>query len=204
MTILTASDLACWRGQRLVFRGVNLALSAGASLHVTGTNGCGKSSLLRLVAGLVPPLRGHVSLHGQPLCADHLHYIGHLDALKPTLTLTETLALWATLLGANPTTTTLVEVLRKFNLHTLQHQPVKLLSAGQRRRLILCRLLLAPRPIWLLDEPLNALDQPSQDILHTLVAEHRRSGGIILAASHEALPWPDLQLLDLQQYAVAA
>ncbi len=183
---LVAADLACIRGGRQVFSGLGFAASAGEALLVTGPNGAGKSSLLRLAAGLLRAAGGRLALDGgdpELTIGEQAHYLGHQDALKPSLTVTENLGFWASYLGgggAGP----LDAALNAVGLDTLARLPAAYLSAGQRRRLSLARLLAVARPIWLLDEPTSALDDAAQAMLADLMRAHLAGGGLILAATH--------------------
>ena len=186
MLRLTASELSCIRGSRSVFNGLNLQLSAGEALALVGPNGSGKSSLLRLVAGLLRPSAGRIELAGgaaERTIAEQAHYLGHLDALKPSLTVTENLHFWASYLGDGTPAPALAAV----GLGDLADLPAAYLSAGQRRRLSLARLIAVPRPIWLLDEPTSALDSAGQERLVDLMRRHLAGGGLIMAATHGPL-----------------
>jgi heme exporter protein A len=181
---LAASALACRRGGRLVFDGLDLALSPGEALVLRGPNGSGKSSLLRLLAGLLRPEAGRIAWAGQPIGADHrarLHFIAHGDALKPALTTRETLELAAALAGGPSSVGPALEALA---LTPLAEVPTRFLSAGQRRRAALARLLASPRPLWLLDEPGVGLDRASRDRLEAAIDRHRADGGIVVVATH--------------------
>jgi heme exporter protein A len=183
---LVASDLACVRGGREVFTGLDFALSAGEALIVTGRNGAGKSSLLRMLAGLVRIAGGRLALEGgdpELSIPEQAHYLGHQDALKPSLSVQENLHFWARYLGD----VRLVEALIAVGLDSLSDLPAGYLSAGQRRRLSLARLLSVRRPIWLLDEPTSALDAASQVRLADLMRQHLAHGGLIVAATHGPL-----------------
>lgn len=185
---LTADNLACKRGGREVFRDVSFGLSAGEALLVTGRNGAGKSSLLRVLAGLVRPTAGGIALDGGAADAsvgEQAHYLGHQDALKTALSVSENLEFWAGFLGADKTG--VQPALAAVDLERLSDLPAAYLSAGQRRRLSLARLLAVKRPLWLLDEPTSALDAASQTRLSELMREHLASGGMIVAATHSAI-----------------
>jgi heme exporter protein A len=182
---LLASDLGCIRGGRQVFRDLSFAVGAGEALVVTGPNGAGKSSLLRLIAGLVRPTQGRLALEdGDPelTIGEQAHYLGHQDALKPSLSVHENLAFWADFLGGRGTK--VGAGLAAVGLDGLARLPAAYLSAGQRRRLSLARLIAAPRAIWLLDEPTSALDAAAQATLADLMRSHLAGGGLILAATH--------------------
>jgi heme exporter protein A len=182
---LTASDLACVRGGRQVFRDVSFAVGAGETLLVTGPNAAGKSSLLRIVAGLIRPQRGRLELEGadaELTVGEQAHYLGHQDALKPSLSVAENLAFWAAFLGGRGAKGG--AALAAVGLDGLAHLPAVYLSAGQRRRLSLARLLAVERPIWLLDEPASALDVSGQAMLAALMRAHLARDGLILAATH--------------------
>lgn len=176
------------RGGRLVFSGLDFTLESGEALLLTGPNGSGKSSLLRLIAGLVEAAEGSVRLEsaGQAAGEDFdpgemLHYIGHLDGVKPSMTPRETLGFWRRFLGGAPVPG---DPLDGFDLRRLADLPVAYLSAGQKRRLALTRLLVAHRPLWLLDEPTVALDAENVARLAALMRAHLVSGGMVVAATH--------------------
>jgi len=184
---LSAAGLGCVRGQRDVFHDVGFELSAGEALALTGPNGAGKSSLLRLIAGLLRASSGRIELAGGSTdltIAEQAHYQGHLDALKPSLTVAENLAFWIHYLGsAAPPDTALAAL----GIAGLADLPAAYLSAGQRRRLSLARLMAVPRPIWLLDEPTSALDAAAQARLAEVMRQHLADGGMIVAATHGPL-----------------
>jgi len=181
---LEASGLVCVRGGREVFSGLGFALSGGEALLVTGRNGSGKSSLLRMIAGLVRLSGGRLGLSGgdaERSIPEQVHYLGHQDALKPTLTVTENLGFWTRYLGGSQPPE---QALATVGLAGLGGLPAAYLSAGQRRRLSMARLLAVQRPIWLLDEPTSALDSDAQQILAGAMKQHLQGGGLILAATH--------------------
>jgi len=182
---LSAIDLACHRGGRDVFAGLSFAVASGEALTVTGRNGAGKSSLLRTIVGLVRIAQGKLTLEGGDLeltIAEQAHYLGHQDALKPSLTVAENLRFWAGFLGAG--TPDIDPALAAVGLDELADLPAAYLSAGQRRRLSIARLVAVKRPIWLLDEPTSTLDASAQDRLAGLMRAHLTDGGLIMAATH--------------------
>jgi heme exporter protein A len=190
---LLGSDLACFRGGRQVFAGLSFTVAAGNALVVLGPNGVGKSSLLRLVAGLVARTGGALSLEGgnpELTIGEQAHYLGHLDALKPSLTVEENLTFWSRFLGggedaqAPAAQASLQTALAAVGLDGIAQLPAAYLSAGQRRRLSIARLIAVKRPIWLLDEPTAALDTAAQAHLAGFMAQHLAGGGLILAAAH--------------------
>jgi heme exporter protein A len=183
---LEASDLACIRGGRQVFSDVSFTVGLGDALLITGPNGAGKSSLLRLVAGLLRPSSGTLVLDGadpELTLAEQAHYLGHQDALKPALSVLENLDFWARFLGGRATTD-LATALADVGLGGIAALPAAYLSAGQRRRLSIARLIAVKRPLWLLDEPTTALDVTAQAMLAELMRAHLQDGGLIVAAVH--------------------
>jgi len=195
---LTAVDLACHRGGRDVFGGVSFSVTSGEALAITGRNGAGKSSLLRTIVGLVRIASGRLTLEGgdpELTIAEQAHYLGHQDALKTSLSVGENLRFWAGFLGEKP-----AEIdgpLEAVGLDALIDLPAAYLSAGQRRRLSIARLLTVKRPIWLLDEPLSTLDAPAQQRLASFMRVHLTEGGIVMAATHGALGIGNAQELRL-------
>ena len=191
---LQAKSLACARGAREVFSNLNFCIKAGEALAVYGTNGSGKTSLLRMTAGFLAPRAGSLCFSGQPdeaaEPAAYCHYLGHADGLKANLTVSETVDFTVRIFGHLDT---MID-LSVLGLAGHGMQMVGDLSAGQKRRLMRARLLIAPRPIWLLDEPLTALDTQGRELIETLANHHLQRGGMILAASHEGLSFATHQL----------
>ena len=188
---LVATDIACRRGERLLFRGLSLACDAGDSCHVAGANGIGKSSLLRILGGLLRPFAGTV---------EHAGAIGLVDerlALDANRSLGEALAFWERLDGCRDPG----RALDLLQLGPLMDVPVRYLSTGQKKRAALARLLNRNCAIWLLDEPLNGLDSQAQKAFETLIALHCRGGGIAVVASHQPIALPDPATVDLAEYA---
>jgi heme exporter protein A len=181
---LSAQNLACRRESREVFADLRFSVAAGEALAITGRNGSGKSSLLRLIAGLLRPAGGQIELEGgdsELTIGEQAHYLGHQDALKPSLTVLENLQFWSRYLGG---ISTVEAALTAVGLGALGALPAAYLSAGQRRRLSIARLISVKRPIWLLDEPTSALDGAAQARLAELMRQHLVGGGLILAAAH--------------------
>lgn len=189
MTGIEAQDLACRRGEQLVFAGVGFRVTTGEALVLTGANGAGKSSLLRLLAGLLPPVAGRVLWDGADALGDlaahaaRLRYLGPGDAVKPSLTVAENLGLDAALRGGS-----VAVALAAQGLAPLGGLPGRVLSSGQRRRLALARLSLGDAALWLLDEPTTGLDTASVARLGVVLAAHRAGGGMVIAATHLPLP----------------
>lgn len=194
---LVAQDIACQRGGREVFTGLSFAVSKGEALLVTGRNGAGKSSLLRIIAGLIRLAGGRITLEGgktESNVAEQAHYVGHQDPVKGALSVAENLSFWSSYLHGKPDVRA---ALKAVGLDGLADLPAGYLSAGQRRRLSIARLAAVKRPLWLLDEPTTALDAQAQKALADLMRKHLRSGGLIVAASHGPIGISDTKQLRL-------
>ncbi|MGA2815431.1 MAG: heme ABC exporter ATP-binding protein CcmA [Xanthobacteraceae bacterium] len=197
---LSASDLACRRGGRDVFAGVSFSVAAGEGMTIRGRNGAGKSSLLRMVVGLVHIAAGRLDLEGgdpELTLGEQAHYLGHQDALKPSLSVGENLRFWSAFFGTSSADIT--EPLAAVGLDALIDLPAAYLSAGQRRRLSIARLVAVKRPIWLLDEPTSTLDAAAQARLGEIMRAHLAAGGLILAATHSMLELDSARVLQLDQ-----
>ncbi len=204
----SGKDLGCRRGGRLVFAGLNFRLDPGGALVLRGANGSGKTTLLRLMAGLSQPTAGKLAwgdsdVEDAELHATRLRYVSHLDAIKPAQTVAENLAFWRALWRRDADNNSVGGALTAMGLSHLADYPARHLSAGQRHRLALARVVAAPAPLWLLDEPGNALDEQSLNALSQIISDHRANGGMVVVASHGAAFVSDAQVLDLGKFAVA-
>ena len=184
---VSIEQLAIRRGERLLFAGLNLRVSAGEAVALTGRNGAGKTSLLRAIAGLLRPEAGQVRFEGGE-ADEALHLIGHSDGLKPGRTAREELRFQALWTGG--TEASARKAAEAFDLERLLDLEIRRLSAGQRRRVALARLAASPRPLWLLDEPMAPLDTAHRTAFGASMAEHLKGGGMIVAAVHDPLPIP--------------
>jgi heme exporter protein A len=185
---LSGRNVRCVRGGREVFSGLNFETSSGEALAVTGPNGSGKTSLLRLIAGLLTTADGAIELEGgdpELTLPEQAHYLGHRDALKSALSVVENLSFWRDFLGGEVFDAKMS--LAAVGLDHAGELPAAFLSAGQRRRLSIARLLTVRRPIWLLDEPTSALDAAGQTMFASLMRDHLARGGLIVAATHAPL-----------------
>ena len=197
--------LACIRGDRWVFSGLDFALAPGETLVLTGPNGSGKSSLLRIMAGLLPPVSGSVEWQGADIAEDRdahaarLHFVGHLDAVKLALTVAENLRFWAAL---RPGRGEIEPALERFGLAALADLPSRFLSAGQRRRLALARIAVSAAPLWLLDEPTVALDADGVAAVRAAIREHCAGGGSCVVSTNTALDLAGARDLDVGRYNV--
>jgi heme exporter protein A len=206
---LRAEGLACRRGERLIFTDLSFRLPPGGALVLTGSNGSGKTSLLRVVAGLLAPAAGGLAWGERPVDADiarhraRLHYVGHQDAVKAALSPRETLSFWVALRGGSAARSAVAidRALCALALERAADWPCRWLSAGQRRRLALARLLAMPAPLWLLDEPLGTLDADGRDRLAEVIAAHRADGGLVLLSTHSAIELAGSERLVLDAFS---
>jgi heme exporter protein A len=190
---LIAENLACRRGERLLFRRLSFRLEAGAACHVTGANGAGKTTLIRALAGLTSPYAGSVSREGA------LALLDERTGLDPDLPLGRALAFWSGIDRVKDG----AAIMARLRLDALAEVPVRFLSTGQKKRAALARVLGQSAPVWLLDEPLSGLDTASQGLVSALVREHCASGGIALIASHQPLDVPGMTSFAIEDFAPA-
>ncbi|MDP2809689.1 MAG: cytochrome c biogenesis heme-transporting ATPase CcmA [Rhodocyclaceae bacterium] len=194
--MLSVSDLSCVRGERCLFSGLDLDLAPGEWLHVQGENGAGKTTLLRALVGISHPDGGEILWRGEPignLGEDYrreMLYLGHHGAVKEELTPLENLLLAAALDGTELYEREALATLVRFGLKGREELPVRFLSAGQKRRVLLARLVTRKATLWVLDEPFTALDVKAVDMLSGVIAEHLAGGGMAILTSHQAMPMP--------------
>ncbi|MBC8445195.1 MAG: heme ABC exporter ATP-binding protein CcmA [Rhodospirillaceae bacterium] len=209
MSVFSGKNLICVRGERTVFAGLDFSLEAGGALVLIGHNGSGKSSLLRLMSGLLKPASGTLSWDGEETGEDpeahggRLHYVGHHDAVKPVLSVVENVSFWASLRNGGAAANEAARAaLDAFGIGHLCDVPGRFLSAGQKRRVNLARILAAPAPLWLLDEPTTALDRQTIAALEATIARHRTGGGMVVISTHSDMELDAFQVLDLADYTV--
>ena len=205
---LIAEDLVIDRGARRIIDGLSFAVRVGEALVLTGANGAGKTTLLRTLAGFIRPFRGTIRLDGgdkELTVGEQAHVVGHMNAVKSSLSVVENVRFWNAYLDTQEASADRVEAaLRHFGLEDLGEFPAAYLSAGQKRRLGLARLLVAHRPVWLLDEPTASLDTASSERLVSAVNDHTKSGGLAVIATHLPLPLERARTLDLAAQRMAA
>jgi len=198
-------NLSCIRGERLVFSGLDFTVEPGSVLALTGNNGSGKTSLLRVMAGLTHPIAGELAWHDGSVADNpeqhhnRINFVGHLDAVKAALSVYENLQIWASLNGGTDKTISIA--FKKMGLKGLENTPGRYLSAGQKRRVSLARLVASHAKLWLLDEPTIALDPASVDALRDLITEHRNNGGMTIVANNIDLRIKDTTELNLHHFA---
>ena len=201
---IIAKGLSCERGGRRVFEGVDFAVAPGAALLLRGPNGSGKTSLLRMIAGFLEPPEGRLTWNGRPFdevddeAGDgpaRIAFVGHLDAVKRALSVAENLTFWSVLYGGGGVTVN--QALDRLGIGHLAELPARFLSAGQRRRLGLARLMVTPAALWLLDEPTVTLDEASVAAVEALIAEHRDGSGMVMVATHAEMAIPGAAVLTL-------
>jgi len=205
MSQLHGQDLICVRGERTVFRALDFTLEAGGALILIGPNGAGKSSLLRMMAGLLKPYAGRLIWNDEDALDDmdehgaRLHYVGHHDAVKPVLSAAENIRFWAELRGGGDDG--IAQALATLDIRHLYDVPGRFLSAGQKRRVNLARIIAAPAPLWLLDEPTTALDKATIKRLEGAIGAHRDGGGMVVLSTHADVDTPGAKTLDLAKFA---
>ncbi len=195
---LHIADLACSRAGRNLFAGLNIELGPGSIAHIHGPNGSGKSSFLLAAAGILPPVKGAVLWREEPVRSEIVAYAGHLDGLKPSLTLRENLEAWAGILGGDPAS--VGDALQCLGIAHCADAEAGRCSAGQRRRAALARVRIAGRPLWLLDEPAATLDPAGHVLLEGLLKKHQESGGVTLIATHAPLGPKPAHIVDIAQF----
>ncbi len=203
---LVVEDLSQRYGDHVLFSGLQFVVASGTAMVVTGDNGSGKSTLLRTIAGLMPPARGQARLEGvaedSPL-SEHCHLVGPLNAIKPELTVRENLSAWRDVLGASDAES-IDDALERFGLERFADMRAEVLSTGWRRRLALTRVLVAERPLWLLDEPTAALDLTSSRMVADMIRDHLSAGGLAVIATHLDLGIDGVQQFELKPMTAAS
>ncbi|WP_417789654.1 heme ABC exporter ATP-binding protein CcmA [Terasakiella pusilla] len=210
MATFAGQDLVCIRGERLVFSHLDFNIASGGCLTLIGRNGAGKSSLLRMMAGLLRPSSGVMSWDATPVQDDmdehreRLHYVGHHDAIKPVLTVEENLKFWAGLRSdAQEAQANFKEALDLFSIGHLMDVPGRFLSAGQKRRANLARIIASKSQVWLLDEPTTALDKETIAKLEEIIENHRATGGMVVLSTHSDLNINNQEILDVSAFSAA-
>ncbi|WP_169544129.1 heme ABC exporter ATP-binding protein CcmA [Sneathiella aquimaris] len=198
---LHVKNLSCIRQDRLIFRELDFSLSPGSVMWIKGKNGAGKSSLLRMIAGLLRPVEGDIFWNDQNVHADpdsfagQFHFLGHQEPLKPVFTVYENLDFWSRFHGGSRAAVD--AAMDAFDLQRLRNTPARILSAGQKKRTNLARLIASPAPLWLLDEPLSSLDVHYIELFTHVLEAHVSAGGMALLATHQEIGIPSLRTLNL-------
>jgi len=201
--MLSAHQLSCVRGERTLFANLDLAVQPGEWLHIQGENGAGKTTLMRTLIGLMPPAAGEIRWCGEPVkelgedFRRELLYLGHYGAVKEELTPLENLHLAAALDGDELSEREALATLHRFGLRGREELPVRVLSQGQKRRVLLSRLVTRKAKLWVLDEPFTALDVKAVDMLAGVIGEHVAGGGMVILTSHQSIPVPGGRVLVL-------
>lgn len=203
---LKAEKLAAKRGEDLLFRNISFSLESGEALVLTGRNGSGKSTLLRVIAGFIRPERGTATFQSQigesrPV-REASHYLGHRNGMKAELSVRENLSFWKEFLGDfdGGHGLDVDDAADRIGLSSITHLPYGYLSAGQQRRFAMARLLVAYRPVWILDEPTAALDAKAEAMFSEMIRDHLSGGGIVLAATHQPLGVDDIQQMEMRGF----
>ena len=203
MALFSGENILCFRGERTVFANLSFRIQSGEALILSGANGSGKSTLLRLMAGLLKPYKGEVKWDNENISDDpeghnaHLNYVGHADVIKPVLSVRENIAFWASL---RPAPANIEVALEAFGIGYLTSVPGRFLSAGQKRRVNLARIIASPTKLWLLDEPTTALDIEAISNLEREIVTHRASGGMVIASTHAKIDLNDATVLNLGDF----
>jgi heme exporter protein A len=206
MALFSGENILCFRGERIVFANLSFRIQSGEAIILSGANGTGKSTLLRLMAGLLKPSKGEVKWDNKNIFDDpeghnaHLNYAGHADVIKPVLSVRENIAFWASL---RPTSFNIDVALEAFGISYLTDVPGRFLSAGQKRRVNLARIIASPTKLWLLDEPTTALDIDAISNLEREIATHRASGGMVIASTHSEIGLNDANILNLGDFQLS-
>ena len=203
MALFSGENILCFRGERTVFANLSFSIQSGEALILSGANGSGKSTLLRLMAGLLKPYKGAVKWDNENISDDpeghndRLNYVGHSDVIKPVLSVRENIAFWASL---RPAPANIEVALEAFGIGYLTSVPGRFLSAGQKRRVNLARIIASPTKLWLLDEPTTALDIEAISNLERDIVTHRASGGMVIASTHAEIGLNDANVLNLGDF----